>query len=385
MATVPELARPSIPPQPLRGSVQQSPPVDFAVPYSTAWLKSKTILITGGASGFGAAFCREWASAGANIVVSDINDQVGEALVQDVRKATQSENIHYIHCDITDWDSQVQFFKKAVELSPHKGIDVVVANAGIATADTFMMPTSHENAEGEVVPRKPNLKMFEVNLLGVLYTAHLAFYYLPKNPGSSATFSPNPNPEEDHRDKCLLLVGSIASLAGVPGQALYGTSKHGVLGLFRSLRSTSFALGIRLNMICPYFIETPLITAMARVLLAGGAMGKTEDVVDAASRLAADTRIRGRALVVGPKVKVRQKDDGSGQFELVEKDYGKGKVQERAVWEAYADDFEESDIFMRSFVGLLNTVTAARGWIGWASDMVAAVRHGIVNRQLVQR
>ena len=382
MASVPELAIPSTTPRPIREQVHQSVPVDFDTSYSTSWLKSKTIVITGGASGFGAAFCRQWATSGATVVIGDINDQAGVALVQEVRKATENEKLHYIHCDVTDWDSQVEFFRQAEQLSPHKGIDVVVANAGIASSDTFMVPTTKKNSKGEEEPRKPNLKIFEVNLLGVLYTAHLAFYYLPKNPGSSATLSANPDPQKDERDRCLLLVGSLASLEGIPGQALYGTSKHGVLGLFRSLRSTSFVRGIRLNMICPYFIDTPILAAVARSLLAGGGMGKTEDVVDAASRLVSDTRIRGRALVIGPKVKIRQKDDGSGQFELAEKDNSKGKVQERAVWEAYADDFEDSDTFSRGFVGLLTTITTARGWVGWAGDMIAAIRHAIVNRQL---
>ncbi|KAI9655710.1 MAG: hypothetical protein M1821_005145 [Bathelium mastoideum] len=384
MASMSELVIPAVPPQPIRDLVQQSRPVDFTTPYSTSWLKSKTILITGGASGFGAAFCRQWATAGANIIVGDINDGAGEALVEEMRKTTGNQDLHYVHCDVTDWDSQVHFFQKATELSSHGGIDVVVANAGIAITDTFMIPSTQKNSKGEEEPRRPNLKILEVNLLGVLYTAHLAFYHLPKNPGSSPAFSVNPDPEKDKRDKCLLLIGSLASLVGIPGQALYGTSKHGVLGLFRSLRASSFALGIRLTMLCPYFIDTPLLSALARSLLAGGAMGKTEDVVDAASRLVSDTRIRGRVLVVGPKVKVRQKDDGSGQFELAQKDTDSADIQERAVWEAYADDFEESDTFSRRFVGLLSAVTALRGWIGWASDIAAAIKHGVVNRQLVR-
>lgn len=49
-------------------------------------------------------------------------------------------------------------------------------------------------------------------------------------------------------------------------------------------------------MLCPYFIDTPIVPATVRVLLAGGSMGKPEDVVDAATRLVADTRIVGRSL-----------------------------------------------------------------------------------------
>lgn len=86
-------------------------------------------------------------------------------------------------------------------------------------------------------------------------------------------------------------------------------------------------------MLAPYFIDTPIVTIGARLLLAGGAMGKPEDVVDAGTRLMADTRIMGRALAIGPKVTVDE------QGELVPKDSAKG--QEKAVWEVYADDYEE--------------------------------------------
>ncbi len=102
-------------------------------------------------------------------------------------------------------------------------------------------------------------------------------------------------------------------------------------------------------------------------------MGKIEDVVDAATRFAADPRIVGRALVVGPKLRVEQKDDG--EWNLVEKrDVG---GVEKAIWEIYADDFEDSEFFQRRMVGLLNAATELRGWIGWASDMAGAVGYAL--------
>lgn len=85
--------------------------------------------------------------------------------------------------------------------------------------------------------------------------------------------------------------------------------------------------------LCPYFIDTPIVPAGARLLLAGGAMGKPEDVVDAGTRLMADSRISGRALAIGPRVTIN--DD----WQLVPEGSKDGK--EIAVWEAYADDFIE--------------------------------------------
>jgi NAD(P)-dependent dehydrogenase (short-subunit alcohol dehydrogenase family) len=343
--------------------VRQSKPIDTSDPYDATWLAGKTMIITGGASGFGEGFFRKWAEAGANVIIGDVNKARGTALVEEVRKKTGNMNHHFLYCDVTNWQSQVDFFRTSTQLSPHGGIDAVVANAGIAdTPPTFEMP---QGLDAETPP-PPNLKCFEVDILGVMYTAHLAIFWLPRNPNSGKPSS-STSPTQKSRDRHLLLVGSVASLGPIPGQAQYCVSKHGVLGLFRSLRSTAFMHGIRVNMICPYFIDTPLIPPAGRLLLAGGAMGKPEDVVDAGTRLSADTRIVGRALVIGPRIKVSV-DDG---WQLVPQMSEGGK--EVAVWEAYADDFQEVEVFVARFTRLLNQVEIARGWIGWASDLAKAV------------
>jgi NAD(P)-dependent dehydrogenase (short-subunit alcohol dehydrogenase family) len=349
------------------GAIRQSPPIDISIPYEAAWVKGKTILITGGASGFGAGFVRHWAKNGATVIIGDINVEKGDALVREVQKDTGNKNVHFVHCDVTDWQSQVSFFKEAVKLSPHGGIDTVVANAGIAGDDITQRPRGLNAAE----PPKPNFKILDVNLTGVMYTTHLAYYWLPKNPGSEAC-NIDSNPGERVRDRHLLLLGSIASLAPIAAQPQYGAAKHAVLGLFRSLRATSHPQGIRINLICPYFIDTPIVTVGARLALAGGAMGKVEDVVDAGTRFVADSRILGRALVIGPKVTVKQLEDG--EWTLAQR-HEEGS-EERALWEPCADDWEDVDAFDRNLVKLINTIQASRGWIGWAKDIVKAVAYG---------
>ena len=122
-------------------------------------------------------------------------------------------------------------------------------------------------------------------------------------------------------------------------------------------------------MICPYYIDTPLIPVAGRLLLAGGALGKTEDVVDAGTRLMADTRIVGRALAVGPKVRHDEN--------MVLLPPGEGG--ELAVWELYAHDFEKVDAFTSRFVRLVNNVEIIRGWVGWATDVVGAFTYPLRN------
>lgn len=350
-------------------AIHQSPPLDLTIPYEPSWVKGKTILITGGASGFGAGFVRKWAENGATIIIGDINTPKGYALVQEVRRETGNKNIHFIHCDVTSWQSQVSLFKEAVKLSPHGGIDTVVANAGIAGTDHTALPKALDaNA-----PPKPDFKILDVNLMGVMYTTHLAYFWLPKNPGST-DWSTLCSPSERVRDRHLLLLGSVASLAPIAVQPQYCAAKHAVLGLFRSLRSTSFMHGIRVNLLCPYFIDTPILTTPARLLLAGGATGKVEDVVDAGTRFVADSRILGRAIVIGPKIHVKQ-NDTTGEWDVV----GEGEGTETALWEPCADDWEDMEAFNRNIVRLLNQVQRVRGRFGWISDIGKAVKYGFGN------
>ena len=359
-------------------AIRQSPPIDLSIPYEDSLVKGKTIIITGGASGFGAAFTKKWAQCGATVVVGDINVEKGDRLVRSLRAEIGNDRLHFVHCDVTDWQSQVDLFKAACEFSPHGGIDAVVANAGIAGDDSLERPRDVIGTSAN--PPPPDFKVIAVNLTGVLYTTHLALFYLGNNP-ISAPASPSSGSAGDKRgprDRHLLLIGSVASLTPLPGLPQYTIAKHGVLGLFRSLRATSFVSGIRVNMVCPYYINTPLLPTAMRVAVAGGALGKVEDVVDAATRFVADSRIVGRALVVGPKVKVEVEDDG--EWSLVPKDRkstADGTVQETALWEAYADDYENVEIVVGRFIRLLNAFTVARGWIGWARDMAAAVAYGI--------
>jgi hypothetical protein len=119
------------------------------------------------------------------------------------------------------------------------------------------------------------------------------------------------------------------------------------------------------------------------VLLAGGAIGKPEDVVDAGTRLMSDESIVGRALVIGPKVKIND------EWELLPANSDK---QEIATWEAYAHDYEEVgelvlmfqflrlltmlDVFTARLVRMFNQVERAKGWIGYFSDIIKAVLYG---------
>ncbi|KAK0110974.1 hypothetical protein ONS95_001355 [Cadophora gregata] len=339
-------------------AVRQSPPLDMG-PYDPSGVSGKTIIITGGASGFGEGFARHWAAHGAMVIIADISN--GQPLAEEIRKA--GGTAHYVRCDVTNWQSQVDMFREAVKLSPRGTIDAVVCNAGITdVGNSFMEPVGMDKEE----PPKPVFKTVDVNLTGVMYSAHLAMHWLPLNE------KPRSNPGGYSPDRHILLIGSVASLLPIPGLVQYGASKHAVLGLFRSLRATSFVKGIRVNLLCPYFIDTPLIPPAGRSLLLGGAMGKPDDVVDAGTRLMADSTIHGRALVIGPSVKV---DDG---WKLLPENTP--DVDNVAVWEVLGSDFIEVDAFTRRFVSMLNTVERVRGWYGWGYDLLRMLAYPVTSR-----
>jgi FlaA1/EpsC-like NDP-sugar epimerase len=112
-------------------AIGQSCPVDTSTPYNSTWVAGKTILITGGASGFGEGFLRKWAVDGANVIIGDINKTKGSAVVKEVRELTGNLNHHFLHCDVTDWKSQADFFRDAVKLSPTGGKSRIAVGNGI--------------------------------------------------------------------------------------------------------------------------------------------------------------------------------------------------------------------------------------------------------------
>ena len=337
----------------------QSAEADFSRKLDTSNIKERTILITGGASGIGAAFFTEWAALGGNVIIGDISEDSGRKLVEKVKSSTGNSDLHFIKLDVTDWSSQVSFFREACKLSPHGGIDCVVANAGIVNSESTVVeePPDYQDMDN---PPPPKLKTIDVNLVGVLYTVTLANSYLPRNPGSAkcsvqdATAGP--------RDRHLLLISSLAGLQPLPSQTLYAASKHAVIGIFRTLRVTApIRHGIRINVLCPYFADTPLLGVAGGLVMAGGGLATVDSIVEAGTRLVADSRIIGRGLAIGPEV---TEEEAKAAGLKVAKPDGK-----QAVWDVHAHDFEQSDIFSRRLVALTNIKGDQRGLIGLLSDI----------------
>lgn len=284
---------------------------------------------------------------------------------------------------MTSWASQAALFQEAVRLSPTGELDAVVASAGVSDKFNTITGKGFENPVGldKPNPPAPSLKCVEVNLIGMMYTAHLALFWLQQNAASA-----DDNDTRDARDRHLLIIGSGAGLYALPGVPEYVTSKHGVTGLFRSLRTLSYRQGIRVNMLCPYFVDTPILPNRAVAMLAGLGLATLDDTVDAATRfMAAAPRIAGRALFVGPRASLLRKvlperevtdeeaveqADVTGEV-LVDTDVVAGKGQ--GVWDIFGHDYETADYFLQRYVRILNTIAAVKGWIGFWKGFVNAL------------
>lgn len=93
-------------------------------------------------------------------------------------------------------------------------------------------------------------------------------------------------------------------------------------------------------------------------------MATIESVLEAATRLVADQSIIGRALAIGPKASIEQARAAGLVSDTAEMDR-----DGQAIWDVYAHDFEQSDLFTRRIIAVTNLITRARGWTGVVGDV----------------
>lgn len=189
-------------------------------------------VITGSAVGIGAGTARLAASRGARVVVSDMNDEAGEALARENSDAGGSAIYH--QCDVTD-EAEVEALMTAAA-SAYGGIDILHNNAGIHES----MLSSELGLES--MSRETFEKVMGVNLTGVWLCAKYALPHLRKS---------------DHAS--IINAGSTSSLSGYPQCQAYGASKGAVMQLSKMLAVDLAADGIRVNCYCPGSIHTQIV------------------------------------------------------------------------------------------------------------------------------
>ena len=218
-------------------------------------LTGRTALVTGGARGLGAAYVRALHTAGAAVVVADLLDDEGAALVEELGPRTS-----FVHLDVTDeqgWDAAV-----AAAVERYGRLDVLVNNAGIANA----APIEHSStAKWHAV--------IAVNLTGTFFGCRAVVPAMAAAGGGS-----------------IVNISSVEGLRGSPGLHGYTAAKFGVRGLTKSLAVELGPRGIRVNSVHPGLILTDMTTRIdpERIDIPLGRAGTPDDVAGTIVFLASD-------------------------------------------------------------------------------------------------
>lgn len=240
---------------------------------------AQRVVVTGGASGIGAATARRFAADGARVAVLDL-DEDGAARVAAALPATGGPSIA-VRCDVGD-DASVQD-AVAAAVAGLGGVDVVVSNAGVGAMGTLDTVTT---ADWDRVVR--------VNLTGAFLVAKHALPVLRASGGGS-----------------LLFTSSAGGTVGTSASFAYNATKAAVNNMVRSLALDLAPEGIRVNCVCPGPVATPSLEANARaagvspdqlaaLTVPMGRVGRPEEVADVFAWLAsgAASYVTGQALVV---------------------------------------------------------------------------------------
>jgi NAD(P)-dependent dehydrogenase (short-subunit alcohol dehydrogenase family) len=200
-------------------------------------IKKRTALVTGGASGLGAATVKRIVAADGKVVIMDVQEEQGQALAKELGPSTV-----FIKCDVTSEADVLKVIEKAKEL--FGGIHFCVNCAGTSWA---------ERTVSKLGPH--NLAVFEkivrLNLIGTFNVASKAAFAMTAN-----------TPDENGERGAIVNVASVAAYDGQIGQTSYSASKGGVVGMTLPMARDLSGVGIRVNTIAPGIFQTPLLAML---------------------------------------------------------------------------------------------------------------------------
>lgn len=191
--------------------------------------EGKTIIVTGGGSGIGAATAEELATSGATVIVADLDTANAESVVQSI--SAKGGSAHAFTVDVAKANEVEAMVRFAVDQTG--ALHGIVNNAGIGGPSA---PTGSYDVEDWQ-------KVININLSGVFYGMRFAIPEMEKAGGGS-----------------VVNVASILGSVGFAGSAPYVSAKHGVLGATKNASLEHAAAGVRVNSVGPGFILTPLVS-----------------------------------------------------------------------------------------------------------------------------
>src|SRR5579872_1501528 len=200
-------------------------------------ISGKVALVTGGASGLGAATVRTIVAAGGRAVILDLNEQLGNALAGELGAAAR-----YVRADVSSAGDAEQAVKAAA--AAFGALHICVNCAGIGD------PQRTVSKEGPADLERFN-KVIRVNLIGTFNVARLAAWEMSRN-------QPGPDGERG----VIINTASVAAFDGQIGQAAYSASKGGIVALTLPLARDLSGLGVRVMTIAPGLFDTPLLARL---------------------------------------------------------------------------------------------------------------------------
>ncbi len=189
--------------------------------------KDKIAIVTGGASGIGAALARELGRRGAVVVLADV--QIDAALGVAAKITASGGRAAAQYLDVTDGEAVQRLVARVA--AEHGRLDYMFNNAGIAVFGEF-----------RDLPAADWKRILDINVNGVFA-------------GTAAAYAVMVRQGAGH----IVNTASLAGLVASPGLAAYAASKHAVVGLSVSLRAEAAAYGVNVSAVCPGFIRTPIL------------------------------------------------------------------------------------------------------------------------------
>ncbi len=199
--------------------------------------KDRVAIITGGASGLGAATARAFVQRGGRVVLADKAKEPGEALAKELGDAAR-----FVEADVTSEDA----LNGALDVAEKDlgGVHVAVGCAGIGTAGRLV---------GKHGPFPLDLftLTIQVNLIGMFNLLRL---------GAARMMQNEPNPQGERG--VMITTASIAAFDGQIGQVAYSASKAGVVGMTLPIARELAKFGIRVTTIAPGLFDTPMMAGL---------------------------------------------------------------------------------------------------------------------------
>lgn len=242
-------------------------------------LSSKVALVTGGASGIGAATVRALSDAGASVLVADVQVEKGEALAIELR--SKDRKVQFVKADMASEPDIKNMVATAI--ATFGRLDIAFNNAGIESTPGDTASCTTENWD----------RTLTINLRGVWLCMKYQIPEMLKAGGGS-----------------IVNCSSIAGLVAFPGLPAYVASKHAIIGLTKTAAIEYATQNIRVNAVCPGVIDTPMIDRFSKGDAATkkslgqsepmGRMGLSEEIASAVLWLSSDASsfVTGHPLVV---------------------------------------------------------------------------------------